>query len=197
MVAGLSVWWEREAGRLDLIDAAGTTVPLGFDDEAVAALIAYSGGRPITVAGEWDGRSLAVLAAGDGQSWIALPGTESAQPMAATVRSLAARQRRSRAATQAPVADQAVGPDHTYAALVSWAMLGTGRAAPDPVLTPLVERMADRTPEQRLLALMSALTARRRVGRVPQAPLPGIRPRSRSARDPTASATPGGNRPGR
>ena len=174
VVEGVTVWWDRDSGRLALVDAAGLTVPLRFDDEAIPGLIAFCGGRPITVAGEWDGRTLAILAAGDGRSWIALPGTETARPMAATIRSMAARKR-------LHVEGSSFDPlpadtDPAWAALVSWAMLGTGRTTPDPVLAPLVDRMSDRSPEQRLLAVLSALTARRRVARVPSPHDAGIQP---------------------
>ena len=169
------VWWDRGSGRLSLVDATGLTVPLRFDDEAVAALIAFCGGRPISVAGEWDGRLFAIVAAGDGKTWIALPGTESARPLAATVRSMASRQRRAAAgAVEVPELLPPADGDPAWAAMVSWALLGTGRAAPDPLLAPLVDRMTDRSPEQRLLALMSALTARRRVGRAPGPPPSGV-----------------------
>jgi len=177
VVEGISVWWDRDTGRLVLLDVAGLSVPTRFDDESVASLIAFSGGRTMTVAGEWDGRWLSPLAAGNGQTWIALPGTETATSQRETVRSLAARKHRKGELPHAvEPADGAGGNDPAWTALVSWATLGTGRAAPDPVLAPLVERLANRSSEQRLLGLITALTARRRVGRVPAPPAPGIRP---------------------
>jgi hypothetical protein len=173
-VDAATVWWDRASGRLTLVDAAGLTVPLRFDDEAIAGMIAFCGGRPISVAGEWDGRVLTVAAAGDGHAWIALPGTTSARSLAATFGSMGSRKRR--AGSAAPTAPAPVDADPAWAALVSWTMLGTGRAAPDPILAPLVDRMADRSPEQRLLAVLSALTARRRVARALEAPAPGMEP---------------------
>ena len=172
-IADIRIGWDRGSGRLALVDVAGATVPTRLEEASVGPLIAYSGGRPMTVAGEWDGHSLRVLAAGDGQSWIALPGTDrAAAPKPA-------------AAASAASAVPSGPPDPAWSALVAWATLGTGRAGPDPVLGPLVERMADRSPEQRLLGLVTALSARRRVSRSPDAPpadLPALEPAPAEAR---------------
>ena len=148
----VEVAWDRDTKRLILIDRAGMAVPARFVDESVAPFIAFSGGRPVSVAGEWDGHALDVLAVGAGGSWIGLPGVE-------------------RPAVPARIMSDAPVADSTWAALHGMAMLGTARGAPDPVLAPLVERMTDRAPEERLLAMISALAVRRRITRRPAPPV--------------------------
>lgn len=159
----VDVAWDRDTKRLALIDRAGMAVPARFLDESVAPFIAFSGGRPVRVAGEWDGHALDVLAVGDGASWISLPGTE-------------------RPGVPARIMPDTTVAEPHWAALQGMAMLGTARAAPDPVLAPLVERMADRAPEERLLALISALAVRRRVS---QRPAPAVDGPPRLAPAPT------------
>ena len=163
-IGDVRVAWERDRSRMALVDRTGAMLPVRLEPQSVAPLLAFSGGRPFTVAGEWDGHALDVLAAGDGETWIGLPGTD-----------------RSTVPMPIPAGTDVAGTaeEQTWVALGALATLGTARAEPDTVLAPLVERMADRTPEDRLLALMSALSVRRRVTRRPtQAPedLPVLRP---------------------
>ncbi len=57
-------------GRPALVDAGGTAVPL--HTRAPATLLAVSGGHPVDVAGEWDGRGLRPLGVWAAGHWIAL-----------------------------------------------------------------------------------------------------------------------------
>jgi hypothetical protein len=146
-IDGVQVAWDRDTDRMAIVDRTGSVLPVRLERPTKASLLAFSGGRPVAVAGEWDGHALDVLAAGDGDVWIGLPGTE-----------------RSTIPTFATNVESATSSDDpTWAALAALATLGTGRAEPDPILAPLAARMADRTPEDRLLAMISALAVRRRL----------------------------------
>jgi hypothetical protein len=54
-------------------DAAGDRLLLDTPDYAGWQLLALSGGHPIAVAGEWDGRTLCPLSAYAGGRFVALP----------------------------------------------------------------------------------------------------------------------------
>jgi len=51
----------QKAGRLWLVDTAGNMVPLSSEGQAHWKLLAVSGGRPLSVFGEWDGKRLTPL----------------------------------------------------------------------------------------------------------------------------------------
>ena len=128
-------------------DAAGETVAVPLGAGVGDALHAFAGGRPVTLFGEWDGAAFTPLAAGDGRRWIAIPGTGD----------VAADEPADRQPADLP------GANPAWDALRAWALLGTTRTAPDGVLAPLVARLADRTPEDQLLALAASLAVRRRA----------------------------------
>jgi Family of unknown function (DUF5691)/SWIM zinc finger len=131
-------------------DTDGDVVPLVFPGDAADAFASFAGGCPVTLFGEWDGRGLTVLAAGDAEAWVPLPGSEDATG-AATF-------------TGPPDVEGALPPaPGPWEALRAWALLGTSRAQPDASLQPLLARMADRSAEDQLLGVAAVLAVRRRA----------------------------------
>jgi hypothetical protein len=131
-------------------DAAGEAVPMRLAEGSPESLQAFSGGHPVTLFGEWNGRAFTVLSAGDGEAWVALAGTTDINPTLV-------------AGAAAPA------PNPTWDALRAYAILGTSRASAGEELAPLLARMSDRNAEDQMLSLAASLGVRRRAHAVPVA----------------------------
>jgi Family of unknown function (DUF5691)/SWIM zinc finger len=131
-------------------DGAGETVPIRLAEGSAESLQAFSGGHPVTLFGEWNGRAFTVLSAGDGEAWVALSGTTDINPTLVV------------GALPPP-------PNPAWDALRAYAILGTSRSAAGPELAPLLARMPDRSAEDQLLSLAASLAVRRRAQAMPVA----------------------------
>jgi hypothetical protein len=127
----------------------GGALPLRFaDDNAPWQLLAQSGGHPMTLFGEWDGRAFRPLG-----SWLE----------GATV-----AENRNQPAAPTPEAPSALTPEQlpSWAQLLRGALLGTRQSGEPTAATPLVDTPTD-SPEQRLLLSAGTVALVQKAGFIP------------------------------
>jgi Family of unknown function (DUF5691)/SWIM zinc finger len=128
--------------RLLARDAAGTALPI-VPAARAARLLAVSGGRPLTIIGEWDGFALRALSVLAGSRLVAIPAADGRPTLGRY-------------------------GDSGWAALVSAALLGTERSGGTvPVPEPAADLLEHADRERAILAAASVLAVRRRAGQRP------------------------------
>jgi hypothetical protein len=168
LVALRDVVLERADAAWRLRDAAGAVLPVSPRFDGGWDLLARTGGAPVTLAGEFDGRSVLPLG-------VAIDGAYHPVPQAGEPEA------------ELPAPPPLGGPPALEAAwreLTTSAVVGVERRPPDwsrldPVLGPIAAGLADRDPPARLLAAAGALALYARAGRLPDrdaAPLPDPSP---------------------
>jgi hypothetical protein len=158
---------QQSAGNWALVHATDSVaLPLRFTDgDAPWQLLAQSGGQPMTLFGEWDGRAFRPLS-----SWLGRP--ESAVPAAPPLGPAAAGEAAASPAAAGPQASAAAetaasGPPRSafppFAQVLRIALLGTRQSGESVPLLPGLTTPAD-SPEQQVLLAAGTLALLQKAG---------------------------------